>query len=297
MTGLRFTWLVIAFTTAVWWTGSAADPLAQATLRPPPARQAAVNGKWSPPRLKDGQPDVAGIYQPAGRGGAAGLAIEPLKGMMGTRATSATIVIDPPDGLIPYLPWARVRRDEVLNDHLRPNQAQIDTRNRGWPDGVPRINYYTVNPFQILQLPGAVVILYEAQHEFRYIPLDGRPQIDSGVKLWMGSSRGHWEGTTLVVEVTNISDRVRFSVVGDFASDSVKVTERWTWVDGNTIDHRATFEDPKVFARPFTVGLEIKRVNEPGFEIMEYSGVEGEKDAQLMDDIPATRERQDREKK
>lgn len=238
----------------------------------------------------DGQPDVEGYWQAGGAGGGAGTNMEPMAGMMGTSAVSPGIVIDPPDGKIPYLPWARVRRDEVQKEHLSPNQAQVDTRNRGWPDGVPRINYYSVNPFQIIQPAGAVVILYEAQHEFRFIPLDGRPQIDDGVKLWMGSSRGRWEGNTLVVEVTNMNDRVRFSVSGDFASDDVKVTERWQFVDRDTIHHTATFEDPKVYTRPFTVAKTIKRVSQKGFELMEYSGVEGEKDAHLMVDIPATLE-------
>ena len=79
-----------------------------------------------------------------------------------------------------------------------------------------------------------------------------------------------------------------FRSSGDFASDSVKITERWTWVERDVIRHTATFEDPKVYARPFTVAKTIRRVNQPGFEIMEYAGVEGEKDAHLMVDIPAT---------
>src|SRR5262249_14736364 len=136
--------------------------------------------------------------------------------------------------------------------------------------------------------------LYEAQHEFRYIPLDGRPQIDQAVKLWMGSSRGHWEGNTLVVDVSNISDRVRLSIAGDFASDKLKVTEYWTWINRNTIKHRATFTDPNVFSRPFTVAMTINRLTEPGYELMEYSGVEGERDAHLMVDIPASKKEQDK---
>lgn len=84
------------------------------------------------------------------------------------------------------------------------------------------------------------------------------------------------------------NDRVRFSVMGDFASSDLKVTERWTWTDSDTIAYTATFDDPKVFSRPWTAGTTIKRITEKGFELMEYSGVEGEKDAHLMVDIPAT---------
>lgn len=290
MKAVAATCSALTIAASVLWGTAAERAVAQAptTLRTAAPAQASGPSTWRPTTRSDGQPDIEGIYQASGGEGGAGTNMEPMPGMMGTSATSPGIVIDPPDGKIPYLPWARVRRDEVQKHHLTPNRAQVDTRNRGWPDGVPRINYYSVNPFQIVQPQGAVLILYEAQHEFRFIPLDRRPQIDPGVKLWMGSSRGRWEGNTLVVEVTNINDRVRFSVSGDFASDEVKVTERWTWVDRDTIRHSATFEDPKVFSRPFTVAKTIRRVKDPGFEIMEYSGVEGEKDQELMVDIPAS---------
>ncbi|MDO8795585.1 MAG: hypothetical protein Q7J25_13305 [Vicinamibacterales bacterium] len=244
----------------------------------------------------DGQPLVEGYYQMQGMMGSGGLFIENSISAMNGRPAKG-VVLDPPDGMLPYLPWARVRRDEVGNHVASPTPAQVDTRNRGWPDGVPRINFYFVNPFQIAQTDGAVLFLYEAQHEFRHVPLDSRPQPDGDVKLWMGSSRGRWEGNTLIIDVTNINDRVRLSVAGDFASSDVKVTERWTWVDRDTIQYSATLEDPKVYARPWTAGVTLKRITEKGFELMEYAGVEGEKDAHLMVDIPATLKKSDAEKK
>lgn len=250
------------------------------------AADADVETPWVPTLLPDGQPDVSGIWQARGPG-AAGLNVEALPNMMESGRTASTTVIDPPDGRIPYLPWARVRRDEVQDHHLAPNQAQVDTRNRGWPDGVPRINYYTVNPFQIIQPEGKVVVLYEAQHEFRVIPLDDRPQPDVGVTLWMGSSRGHWEGHTLVVDVRNVSDRVRLSVAGDFHSDAVQITERWNFLSADTLRHETTFVDPSVYSAPWTMYNNIQRNTGEGFELMEYAGVEGEKDADLMVDIPA----------
>src|SRR5262245_17978392 len=94
-----------------------------------PSAQAA---KWQPTVRKDGQPDIEGYYQAAGNEGGSGTNLEPMAGMMGTSATSPGVVIDPPDGRIPYLPWARARRDEVQKGHLHPNNAQVDTRNRGW---------------------------------------------------------------------------------------------------------------------------------------------------------------------
>jgi hypothetical protein len=246
---------------------------------------------WKPSKLADGQPNVQGIYQAVGNeGGSQGINIEAMTGVMGSKAVTPGIVIDPPDKMIPYLPWARTRRDEMRDlSMIAPTQAMVDTRNRGWAEGVPRINYYGVPgaAFQILQVKNAVLILYEVQHEFRYIPLDGRPQVDEPVKLFMGSSRGTWHGNTLVVDVANINDRFRISIAGDFASDKLKVTEYWTWIDEDTIKHRATFTDPQVFTRPWTVAMTIRRLKDKGYELLEYSGVEGDKDAHLMVDIPA----------
>jgi hypothetical protein len=289
MKTMTYTWTAIAVVGAFLWVGTYERPAAQSA----PSRFGLPAGvipesTWKAPKRADGQPDIEGYYQAVGNeGGSAGVNIEPMTGVMGNTRVTPGIVIDPPDKMIPYLPWARARRDEVRDHQMNLNAAQVDTRNRGWPDGLPRINYYFVNAFQILQPKGDVVMLYESQHEFRHIPLDGRPQIDEGVKLWMGSSRGRWEGNTLIVDVANISDRVRLSIAGDFASDKLKITEYWTWIDRDTIKHRATLTDPNVFTRPFTVAMTIKRIAEPGYELMEYSGVEGEKDAHLMVDIPA----------
>jgi hypothetical protein len=254
----------------------------------PAAAPATPPRPW-PPRLKDGQPNVQGVWDPTqGRGGGSvcgGTYLEPTTVVRGTTTTvTPGCVIDPSDGLIPYQPWARARRDEVKERYLKPNAAQVDTRTRGWPDGLPRQNYY--HAFQILQPPGAVVILYEVQHEFRYIPLDGRPHTGSGIKSWLGSSRGRWEGNTLIVDVTNISGRVRMSSVGDFASDEVRMTERWHFVDVDTLELTVTIDDPNVFTRPWTVSKKIAREKDRTFEIMEYAGVEGDRDGTLMVEIP-----------
>jgi hypothetical protein len=177
-----------------------------------------------------------------------------------------------------------------MKNYVDPKPWQVDSQTRGWPNGVPRENIYSTTdgsiggPIQILQPPGYVVFLYETHHEFRIVPLDGRPQPGKNIKLWEGSSRGHWEGNTLVIEVTNQNDSTRFDVVGDFHSDEVKVTERWTYLDKNTLQYRATIEDPRVFTRPWTVGVTHKRTP-PRNEIMEYAGVEGDTGAATADAI------------
>ena len=242
----------------------------------------AAEASW-PTYLPDGQPDVQGLWT----GGLNGLNIEELRNMMETTRTSPTIIVDPPDGILPYHQWARARRDEVLNNYNHPNHAQIDPQNRGWPDGIPRLNYYTPGPIHILQPSVYVVFLYETQHEFRIVPLDGRPHPGPDIKLWLGDSRGHWEEDTLVVDVTNHNDSTRLSVVGDFHSDEMRVTERFTFVDSATLEYQAIIDDPKTYTRPWTLGVTLGRSTLEGDEILEYAGVEGEKDAGLMVDIPA----------
>src|SRR5262249_53418529 len=97
----------------------------------------------------------------------------------------------------------------------------------------------------------------------------------SDVKLWMGCSRGHWDGSTLVIETTNHNDSTRFSMVGDFHSDELNVTERFTFKDKDTLEYAATIDDPKVYTAPWTIALTNRRLGNKG-EIMEYAGVEGE---------------------
>jgi hypothetical protein len=104
--------------------------------------------------------------------------------------------------------------------------------------------------------------------------MDGRPHVGADVKLWMGDSRGHWEGNTLVVDVTNLNGRPWFDLLGHFGSDALHVVERLTLVDGNTIDYEATIEDPRVYTRPWTLALPLVR-NQEYDEIWEEGCHEG----------------------
>ena len=208
----------------------------------PPAAESAlgedqgVAGDW-PTYLPDGQPDIEGLWHYVG--GSHGLSIEDYPHPAYPNGISPSLVVEPASGIVPFHPWARARRDEVLTTVMDPNPAQVDPQTRGWPDGVPRLNYYS-HLIQILQPPGSVVMLYEVQHEFRVIPLDERPHPGSDITLWMGDSRGHWEGNTLVIDVTNHNDSTRFAVTGEFHSDEMRLTERRTFVDPETIEYRAT---------------------------------------------------------
>ena len=257
-----------------------------------------------PSRTADGQPDMQGVWankipgqglmsleplsylktiglpQRKGPGGPGGN--NPRTGPPPNVDALGGLLQDPPDHILPYQPWAKARRDAIMKDSNLPTPAQMDPHTRGWPAGVPRLNYYSSHegdgggPIQILQPPGYVVFFYEVQHEFRIVPVDGRPHVGQDIKLWMGDSRGRWEGNTLVVDVTNQNDSTRFNIIGDFHSDAMRMTERWTFVDRDTIDYKATIDDPKVYTRPWTIGGVTHTRGKPGEQLMEYAGVEGE---------------------
>jgi len=99
----------------------------------------------------------------------------------------------------------------------------------------------------------------------------------------MGDSRGHWEGNTLVVDVTNNNDKTWWDVVGSFHSDALHIVERYTFVNADTINYEATFEDPKVFTRPFKMSLRFERNKEQGYEQMEFACHEGQESQHLIE--------------
>jgi hypothetical protein len=113
-------------------------------------------------------------------------------------------------------------------------------------------------------------------HETRIIPLDGSPHVGPGVRSYMGDPRGHWEGNTLVVETTNLlGDRNGIGLNGNGMphSDALRLTERFTRVDQNTINYEATIDDPKTWVRPWKVTFPLKR--DDSFPLYEYACHEG----------------------
>jgi len=246
---------------------------------------------WQPARLADGQPDVQGDWDPEVTGTfdltdprAGGGRLEEIqreqKGI--ARIAKPSRVVDPPDGKIPYLPAAAARQ-RVLADHADTPVApeHIDPQARCLPGGVPREMFHS--QVRILQSAGQVVILNSQNHVFRVIPLDGRPHVGPHTKLWMGDSRGYWEGTTLVVDVTNQNAKGRLDMVGNFFSDNAHVVERFAFVDTNTLNYRATIEDPAVYTRPWTIASKFVRGKRgQGEEYWEDACHEGERSADAM---------------
>ena len=235
---------------------------------------------WPPQKLSDGQPDVQGIWA-AVNGGSTSLT-NPISGgedfdrrVSGENIRRPSRVIDPPDGLLPYQPWAAARQKRQESDYERPTRPEhIDTQHRCLISGIPRL--YTIVPsFRIIQIPGSVVFVWDEYHAYRVVPLDGRPHIASNVKLWMGDARGHWEGNTLVVDTTNMRG-ARLTYIGDFYSESAHVTERMTFVDADNMTYQATVDDPTVFTRPWTFRIGHRR--RPDDETWESACWEGNPD-------------------
>ena len=132
--------------------------------------------------------------------------------------------------------------------------------------------FYNHN-YHILQTPGYVVLLVEMIHDARIIPVDGRPHPGQGIRQWLGDSRGRWEGKTLVVETTNFNDRVNdrgLTVFG--AGKDVRLIERFTRVDADTIDYQFTVDDATVFTRPWTAAIPMTKIEGPLFEYACHEG-------------------------
>jgi hypothetical protein len=235
---------------------------------------------YTPPRTSDGQPRIEGVWH-GNPGGSYSIEDLELQAIYQQRRRDESRrgrsrIIDPADGKIPYQPWAAAKAKDIFDNHLDPRPEHLDPVSRCVVQGVPRAMYQ--GEYQILQSPGQIVFLIEPVHQYRVIPLDGRPHPPENIKLFMGSSRGRWEGNTLVVHSTNFNNLTWFAIVGSFHSDAMQIVERFTIVDANTISYRATIEDPKVYTRPWTLGVQIQRMTD--YEILEEACHEGERSAQ-----------------
>ena len=253
----------------------------------PAAGQAPGASRWNPARLSDGQPDMQGLWAADAAGAAHSIEVgrDPAADVIQGREEgdrNPRVLVEPADERIPYQPWAAAKRRELLADIFTPTKrAHVDPHVRALLDGVPR-NNYVPGQLQIAQIPGYVQIVYGSNHAYRLIPLDGRPHVGNDIKLWMGDSRGRWEGNTLVVDVTNFDDRTWFDSHGSIHSDALHVVERWTMANADRIDYEATLEDPKMFTRAMKIVLTIDRFKEKGYELWEDTRHEGERDTETI---------------
>jgi hypothetical protein len=207
--------------------------------------QSTSGSRQSLPHTVDGKPDFSGIWQ-ASSSAAADLQDHAASlNMLAGRSVVA-------GREIPYQPWAAQKRVENFQ-----NRQTADPLSKCYIAGVPRIMYLDF-PFQIFQTPKLIAMAFEWELEYRLIYADGTPH-PTDSDSWMGDSRAHWEGDTLVVDVGNINDKTWFDMAGDFHSDALHVVEHYYMTDRDTIQYQATMEDPKVFTKPWTIEIALHR--------------------------------------
>jgi hypothetical protein len=184
------------------------------------------------------------------------------------------LVVDPPDGKIPPMtPEAQRRRTadiEHRKAHAFEDPEMFPNGERCVNFGVPRFQAAYNSYTQILQSPGYVTILAEMAHDARIVPTDGRPHVDSRIRLWNGDPRGRWEGDTLVVESTNFSTKSEF--MG--SHENLRLTERFTRVAQDILEYTVTVDDPTTWTRSWTVMIPLKLKNELIYEYACHEGNE-----------------------
>jgi hypothetical protein len=190
----------------------------------------------------------------------------------GRKLTS--LVVDPPDGRVPAFTDAARARAAARNADNRehpadgPENRSLQERCLSFNAGPP-INLGPYNNYvQLFEMPNAVIIFTEMIHDARVVWMDGRPHLPAHVKLWLGDSRGRWEGKTLVVDTTNFTDKTGFRG----SSDQLHLVEKFTRVDANTLQYEYTVDDPATFTRPWTVVLPMTKSDE---RLYEYACQEG----------------------
>jgi hypothetical protein len=204
------------------------------------------------------------------------------RGTRGVKSRRTSLIIDPPDGRIPALtPDAQRRVDarqkyEAAHPADRPEDRWLTERCILFGATVPMLPEPYNNNYRIMQSPGYVTIVVEMNHDVRVVPLDGRGQLGSAIQQWTGSSRGRFEGNTLIVETTNLkfNDKSRFGVgyLNGLSDENLRVVERFTRTDANTLTYQATIDDPTVFTKPWTVEISMDRTNAQLFEVACHEG-------------------------
>ena len=230
----------------------------------------AQNAADAIPRHYDGNPDINGVWQAINTAhwnledhSAAGGPAE--YGTLTTMPPGQGVVVG---GEIPYQDWAGEQQRENFENRWRE-----DPEAKCYLPGVPRATYMPF-PFQILQGNTHIMIVYGFAEANRTIHMDKEYPEPAPIDSWMGRSHGRWEGDTLVVEAAGFTGQAWFDRAGNFASDTLRVTERYTPTGPNTMTYEATLEDPNVFTRPWTIRMPLYRRLEDNVRVLEYKCVE-----------------------
>jgi hypothetical protein len=249
------------------FAGAAAVLAAALQLAAMPAASAAEPDKA--PRTADGKANFSGTWQTLNtanwdiqeHAARAGLVVA--LGAEGAVPAGLGVV---EGGEIPYLPDAAAKKKANFE-----NRLTADPEIKCYLPGVPRATYMPY-PFQIVQTPKYILMAYEYAGATRTIHMDKTPP--DPADSWMGYSVGHWEGDTLVVDVTGLNDQTWFDRAGNFHSDALHVVERYTPLSPDALMYEATIEDPKVFSRPWKMSMPLYRRLDKNAQLMEFRCVE-----------------------
>ena len=249
------------------FAGAAAVLMTALQLSPIPAASGAEAYKAQ--RTADGKADLNGIWQALNTANwdlqehAARPGVVVALGAAGAVPAGLSVV---EGDEIPYLPAAAAKKKENFE-----NRLTADPEIKCYLPGVPRATYMPY-PFQIVQTPQFILMAYEFAGAARTIYMDKAPP--NPVDSWMGHSVGHWEGDTLVVDVTRLNEETWFDRAGNFHSDALHVVERYTPLSADALTYDVTIEDPKVFSRPWKMSMPLYRRLDKNAQLMEFKCVE-----------------------
>jgi hypothetical protein len=259
--------LCAAIVVIAWTPASLSAQTAAKDVPKAPAKGGGKNAaKNAIPRTTDGKPDLTGVWQGASNRRGTWAEANSGLGVGGTGRDPAAPANPASQQVVtetaPYQPAAAQKVLESFN-----KRGIDDPNGLCLPPGVPRVTIVGLFPFQIVQTPQRIVIMYEYMHVFRVIPLNARHPEDL-VPTYMGDSVGRWEGDTLVVDVIGFNDKTWLTGTGTFHSESLHVTERYTRVDKDQINYDATIVDPDVLTKPWNIHTTI--MLREGTRVQEY---------------------------
>jgi hypothetical protein len=240
-----------------WYPGNGTPPPPMAM----PARPAAPRVVANIRRTGDDKPDLQGFYE--SDNGAANQGLEKRTGDQVTPAGRG-VVVDPPNGILPMLPWAvKERVSRNLSE-----RGYDDPTAHCFPAGVPR-SMYVPSAMHIIQTPDYIVFLHERM-AWRIVPIvksfDDRAHLSDKIRLWQGDSLGRWDGDTLVIDTTNLNGKTWLNEGGEIVSYAEHVVERFTPSGPDTLTYEATVLDPGVYSRPWTISFPVRRKKAEMFE-------------------------------
>jgi hypothetical protein len=257
MSDRRRVWILLYAVTVVLFAAMPADG------------QAPARATSQIPRMPDGKPNLTGLWQSLGT---ADWDIRDHSAQAGPffqlGATGAT---PPGEGIveggeIPYTPAAAAKQKENYQ-----NRMKLDPEVKCYMPGIPRANYMPF-PFQIIQSQRDLAFAYEYATSNRVVNM-GKFQ-EGAVDTWMGTSNGHWDGDTLVVDVSGLNGNSWFDRSGDFQTENTHVVERFTLADADHINYEATIDDKTIYTRPWKISTVLYRRKEKNAQLNEFKCVE-----------------------